>query len=161
MPRLELTRSKHDRRLYELGGLGTLRLEGFWSRSATATAAGVTWRFARAGFFGRTINAVQGSSKVGEFQSRSIRRGGDLTWNGRAFELRPASAWRERYALAVGDDEVALFDGKDWGKRPVAIEIVRPEAVEPGLLLFVAFVVRSLAEDTAAVGASVATTGGV
>jgi hypothetical protein len=38
MPDLELTRSSDDRRLYVLGGVGTLRLQGFLSRSAIAEA---------------------------------------------------------------------------------------------------------------------------
>jgi hypothetical protein len=29
--------------------------------------------------------------------------------------LRPTSRWRERYALADGDHELAVFDGKRWG----------------------------------------------
>jgi hypothetical protein len=155
----ELTRSKSDRRLYELGALGSLRLEGFFSRRATATSAGMTWRIGRSGLFGQKIYALAaGDAVVGEFDPRAIRRGGELRWNGQSFELRPASAWRERYALAVGDTEFALFEGKGWGKRPVKVEILRPEGVEPGLMLFAAFVVRSLAEDAGAAGASVATT---
>jgi hypothetical protein len=160
MAAIELTRSKEDRRLYELGPLGSLRLEGFWSRRATPTSAGVTWRIGRVGFFGRSIQCLgAGNAVVGEFDPRSIRRGGELRWSGRTFELRRASAWRERYALAAGEVEVAVFEGKGWGKRPVKVEIARPEAIEPGLLLFTAFVVRSLAEDaSSAAGATVATT---
>ena len=65
----------------------------------------------------------------------------------RELELRPASAWRSRYALADGDRELAIFDGKGWGKRPVAVIIDDLSAVDPGLVLFAAFVVRGLAED--------------
>jgi hypothetical protein len=161
MAELELTRSKDDRRLYTLGAMGSLRLEGFMSRRATATSAGHTWHIGRSGFFGRTIEAHAGAdTPVGRFDPRSIRRGGELTWNGRAFGLRPASSWKERYALVAGEVEVAVIEGKSWGRKPVKVEIVRPEGIEPGLLLFAAFVVRSLAEDasSAAAGASVATT---
>ena len=120
MAELELTRSRNDRRLYELGALGSLRLEGFLSRRATATAAGVTWQIGRFGFFGRSVYAlVAGNGVVGEFDPRAIRRGGELRWNGQLYELRPASRWRERYALAVGDTEVAVFDGKSWGRRRI------------------------------------------
>jgi hypothetical protein len=47
---------------------------------------------------------------------------------------------------------------RGWGKRPVKITLDEPGLVEPGLLLFAAFVVRGLAEDasTAAGGASAA-----
>ena len=70
-----------------------------------------------------------------------------LRWAESEFALRPASSWRERYALAVGDRELALLDGKGWGRRPVKVTVDDVSAVEPGLLLFAAFVVRQLAED--------------
>ena len=76
--------------------------------------------------------------------------------------MRPASSWRDRYALADGDRELAILEGKSWGRRPVKFALDDPEAVDAGLLLFAAFVVRGLAEDAgaSAAGASVAATGG-
>jgi hypothetical protein len=73
--------------------------------------------------------------------------------------LRPASNWRERYALVDGDRELALVDGKGWGRRPVSVTLGEADRVEPGLLLFTAFIVRGLAEDAssaAGAGASAA-----
>ena len=161
MAEFELTRSKQDRRLYDLGALGSLRLEGVMSRRATATSAGQTWQLGRVGLFGRAMQAVgAGGVVVGEFDPRAIRRGGELRWSGRVLELRPASVWRERYALAIGDDEVALFDAKSWGRTPVKVEILRPEAIEPGLILFTTFVVRELARDAANTAAGVSTSTG-
>jgi hypothetical protein len=157
---LELTRAERDRRLHKLGGVGTLRLQGLFSRSAAAEADGAGWRFARVGFWQRR-EAVEGNGEVvGEFEPRDLRRGGKLRWGDLECVLRPASSWRERYALADGDRELALLDGKGWGRRPVNVTIDEPNAVEPGLLLFVVFVVRGLAEDagSAAVAASSATT---
>jgi hypothetical protein len=156
---LELTRSPNDRRLFVLEGYGTLRLEGWLSRSAVADADGERWRFARRGFWGRTIEATDVTGTVvGLWEPRSVRRGGSLEWAGRELALRPASSWRERYALADGDTELAVIDGKGWGKRPVAVHIDDTTNVEPGLLLFAAFVVRGLAEDASAAAASVAST---
>jgi hypothetical protein len=163
MADLELSRSRNDRRLYALDGCGTLRFEGLFSRSATAEADGASWRFFRTGFWGRHIEAADSEgTPAGEFVPRSLRRGGTVRWAGRELELRPASSWRERYALADGEHELALLDGKGWGRRPVTISVEDPSAVEPGLLLFAAFVVRGLAEDAAAAaaGASTAATGG-
>lgn len=161
---LELTRTTRDRRLYELEGVGTLRLQGVLPRSATAEADGTRWKIARSGFWRRFMTATDVlGTVVGEFEPRSLRRGGTLRWAGRELALRPASSWRERYALADGDRELAVLDGKSWGKRPVRITLADPGAVEPGLLLFAAFVVRGLAEDAgsaAAAGASTAATGG-
>ncbi len=89
-----------------------------------------------------------------------MRRGGALRWGGRELALRPASRWRERYALVDGERELVLLDGKGWGKRPVTVTVDDPGAVELGLLLFAAFGVRGLAEDTNAAAASASTAGG-
>lgn len=163
MAELELTRTPGARRLYVLEGVGTLRLEGFGSRAATAEADGNSWRLARRRFWQRGIHATDATGvAVGEFEPRSLRRGGALRWAGHELSLRPASAWRERYALAEGDRELAILDGKGWGRRPVKVRVDDLNAVEPGLLLFATFVVRGLAEDASAAagaGASAAATG--
>jgi hypothetical protein len=160
----DLKRTPEDRRLYALDGVGTLRLEGFASRSATAEADGLSWRIGRRRFWQRAIQATDASgTAVGEFEPRGLRRGGTLRWAGRELTLRPASHWRERYALADGEHELALLDGKGWGRRPVEVTIDDPGAVEPGLVLFAAFVVRGLAEDAggaAAAGGATAASGG-
>jgi hypothetical protein len=156
---LELTRSSEDRRLYVLQGIGTLRLEGWASRRATAQTGSDSWRIARRGFWQRVIEAADAAgTAVGAFEPRTLHRGGTVRWDDRELALRPASMWRERYALASGDRELAILDGKGWGKRPVRVTVEDPAELEPGLLLFAAFVVRSLAEDagTAAAGASAA-----
>jgi hypothetical protein len=163
MAELELTRTPHDRRLYVLEGVGTLRLVGFGSRVATAEADGSCWRFARRRFWQRSIQATdEMGAVVGEFEPRTLRRGGSLRWAGRGLSLRPASAWRERYALADGDRELAILAGKGWGRRPVKVSVDDLDAVERGPLLFATFVVRGLAEDAGAAagaGASAAATG--
>jgi hypothetical protein len=164
MADLELTRTSGGRRIYALDGIGTLRLQGFASRGATAEAAGASWRIARRGFWQRRIEAIDAAGTVvGEFEPRGLLRGGTVRWAGRQLALRPASNWRERYALADGERELVVLDGKGWGRRPVKVTIDDSEAVEPGLLLFAAFVVRGLAEDAgsaAGAGAATAATGG-
>jgi hypothetical protein len=164
MPDLELARNPDDRRRYDLHGVGSIRVGGLLSRGATATeAGGASWSFDRPSLWRRTIEASDAAGAVvGSFDPRTIRRGGALIWRGRDFELRPASAWKERYALADGERELAVLDGKGWGKRPVKVTIDDPNAVDPGLLLFAAYVVRRLAEDAATVassGSSAAPTG--
>jgi hypothetical protein len=163
MPDLELTRTPEDRRRYALEGVGTLRLEGLFARRATAVAGAASWSFDRVGFWQRSMEATDATGAVvGTFDARSIKRGGTVRWGGRELTLRPSSWWKERYALADGDREIAVLDGKGWGKRPVRVTLDDPAAVEPGLLPFAAFVVRGLAEDagaTAGAGASVAATG--
>jgi hypothetical protein len=155
MADLGLTRTPGNRRLYALEGVGTMQLEGFGSRTATAEAGGRSWRFARRGFWRRGIDATDAAGTViGTFDPRSLRRGGAVRWAGRELALRPASGWRERYALADGDRELAVLDGKGWGRKPVKVTVDDADAVEPGLLLFAAFVVRGLAEDAAGAAAA-------
>ncbi len=156
MADLELTRTAGDRRLYGLQGVGTLRLEGLTSRSATAEAGdGGTWRFEHRGFWQRDIQATdETQAVVGEFQPKALRRGGTLRWAGRELTLRPASSWRERYALAEDDRELATLEAKGWGRRPVKVTVEDAERSDPGLLLFATFVVRGLAEDAGAASAA-------
>jgi hypothetical protein len=155
MAELELTRVPGDRSQYDLAGVGTLRLVGLAKRSALAEAAGASWRIGRPALFGRQIVATDVTGTViGEFEPKALRRGGTVRWAGRELTLRPASSWRERYALADGERELAVLDGKGWGKRPVKVIVDGAETVEPGLLLFASFVVRGLAESAnAAAGA--------
>jgi hypothetical protein len=163
MAELALTRSRDDRRVYEVDGVGALRVGGLFSRSVTAEAGGSSWTFDRRGFWSRTMEACDATGAVaGSFDPRTIRRGGTLRWGGRELALQPASKWRERYALLDGERELALLDGKGWGTRPVSISIDESDAVEPGLLLLAIFLVRRLAEDaatTASAGSSGAATG--
>jgi hypothetical protein len=160
---LELTRSRDDRRLYEIAGVGTLRFGGLFSRRATARAGAAAWSFDRRGVWPTTIEASGTTGVVvGSFTPRTLRRGGSLRWGERDFELRPATMWTERYALGDHQRELAVLDAKGWGKRPVRITVDEPNQVEPGLLLFAAFAARQLAEDagaTAGAASAAATTG--
>jgi len=157
---LELRRVSGERRLYALGDLGTLRLEGLLSRSATAVADASRWQINSRGFLRTLVRATDaGSGAVaGEFTPNSFRRGGALVWNGRELALRASSSWRERYALADGEDELATLEAKGWGKTPVKVTVGDLASSDPGLLLFAAFVVRGLAEDAAGAAAAVSTT---
>jgi hypothetical protein len=163
MKELALTRTPHDRHLYTLDSVGSIRLEGVLSKSATARVGDNIWHFTRRGIWRPSIEATDDTGAVvGEFTPRDLRRGGTLRWAGTEFALRPASALRERYALCARETELAVLDGKSWGKRPVTITLPGGDAVEPELLLFAAFVVHRLAANadsstaaaTAAVSAS-------
>ena len=75
--------------------------------------------------------------------------------------LRPASAWRERYALADGDRELAVLDGKGWGRKPVRVEMADATAPDAALILFAAFVVRGLADDASSTAAAAGSTAAI
>ncbi|MDX6398958.1 MAG: hypothetical protein QOJ43_2366 [Gaiellaceae bacterium] len=148
MTEIELTRAPTDRRLYLLDGVGAVRLEGWSGRKATAEADGRRWGFARRGFWQRAIQATdETGAVVGEFTPKSIRRGGKLRWGARELVLEPVGL-RERYALSEQDRDLARLDAKGWGRRPVKITLADPHAIDPGLLLFAAFVVHLLAGDS-------------
>ena len=122
MTELELIRTPGDRRRYALEEIGTIHLEGLFARSANAEAGSDHWQFVRSGFWQRVMQATHATGNVvGEFRPRNLRRGGTLEWAGRELTLRPASSWRERYALADGDEELVVLDGKSWGRRPVSV----------------------------------------
>jgi len=159
---LELERAHGDRRLYAFGEAGTMRLQGLFGRNATAEAGGERWMFRRS-LWTRTIEAVAVSGEiVGEFRGRLLHSGGTIRWNGREVLLRRGTMWRERYVLEDAGRKLARFDVRAWGRFPVSVRIELPAEVEPGLLLFAAFVVRAAADDnsTGAVVASKAATGG-
>ncbi len=159
MRELELTRSRDDRRRYDLEGVGSVRLGGWLSGGATIEAGDALLEVRRRGILRRTTEAEDHTgAPVGRFGPEGWRRGGPLWWDGRELALKPSSAWRERYALVEGDRELALLEGKGWGSRPVRIRLDDP-AIDPALLLFAAYVVRALAEDAGSTaGATVATT---
>jgi hypothetical protein len=157
MAELELTRTAEDRRLFALDGVGTLRLEGWGSPRATADTGARSWHFARRGLWRRAIDATDSfGGMAGTFEPARKRRGGTLSWIDDELVLRPASMWRERYALADGDHELAVLDGRDWGKRPVRVNVEDLDEIDPGLLLFATFVVRGLVVDAGAAAAAAA-----
>ncbi|HEX5898838.1 MAG TPA: hypothetical protein VFY32_05520 [Solirubrobacteraceae bacterium] len=156
MPDLELTRDPADRRLYVLDGVGSLRLEGWGKRRATLDAKGRSWHAVPAGFWKLRVEVTDAAgSPVAQFEPRSMRRGGVLRVGGRELTIEPASKWKERYALKDGERELAQLESKSWGKQPVRVTVEDPSAVEPLLLLFTAFIVRRLAEDSAAAATAV------
>src|ERR1700754_2366120 len=100
MAELELTRTPGARRRYEIDGVGALRLGGMFSRGATAEAASASWAFDRRGFWQRSVEAVAATGvALASYDPRAFRRGGLLRWGGRDYALRPASRWKERYAV--------------------------------------------------------------
>jgi hypothetical protein len=160
MAELQLTRSADDRRLYALGELGTLRLDGLMKRAATAEAGDRRWLMERSGMFKSSIVATDPAGVVaGEFDARTFKRGGTLTWAGRDLALEPDSFWKQRYALLDGDRTLATIEGRTGGKRPIDLSVDDPTTIDPGLLLFAAFVVHCLARDAQAASSSSSSAG--
>ncbi len=142
-----LVRVPGARRRYEIRGVGTLQLEGWASRRATAEAAVGSWELSR-GLWRRRAQATAAGSVVGTFSRGSLfRRGGSLTWETRPLELRSTSVWRQRYALREDGQDLVVLTASGRGKRPVTIAFGRSAAIEPALLLFAAFLVLGFAQD--------------
>jgi hypothetical protein len=137
---------------YELLRVGTLRLETLGWEAAIATAGEARWRFERPGPWVRdTITATDNAGHVvgkSEGRPRTFGSGSALSWAGRALRLRTAlmlSASRSRYLLTEGERSVAVLVGDSRNDlRPVTIEVIDAAAIEPGLLLFLAFLVDCL-----------------
>jgi YD repeat-containing protein len=158
MTELAFTRDPADRRAYVVDGYGSLRLAGRWRRDAVATAPdGRTWTLRRVGF-GRRAEATDatGAAVAWFAPAGLLGRGGRLAVGDREYTLRPSSLWRERYALADGDTELAAFEASGWGgKRPVKVAVQAP--VDPLVLLTAGWLVKTFADDSAASSAGATT----
>jgi hypothetical protein len=167
MEEIELIRAPGDRRLYELGTIGSLRLNGWLMRSATAQAGGDRFLLERASWSSAAVDAKDdGGQTIGTFRPRPLRRGGAITWRDAEYSLRPVAALRERYELVAGGHELAAIEARGWwgwgSRRPLKMTLSQGDRLDPGLLLLVAYVVRTLADKSSsdAGAASVATTTG-
>ncbi|HEX8156425.1 MAG TPA: hypothetical protein VF526_03465 [Solirubrobacteraceae bacterium] len=146
MAELELNRISG--RLYALEGVGTLRFTSWTSRAATAEAGRLSWQITRSGIFGPVIHAADATGAlVGNFKGRTLHGAGTLQWGNRPLSLRRDSFWRQRYVVVDGDRPLVILTGKGWGKRRVKVVLDDAATIDPGLLLFVVFVVRALATD--------------
>lgn len=150
MTQLQLTRTRGDRRLFELRDVGTLRMTGLLGRSsAIAEAGGRAWQLTWRGFLRPVVRATDAAGGVvGEYEVRRLfQPGGMLRWGERRLELRRDSDSRGRYVMVDGGRDLATIDGRSRGASPLTMTVGEPDAIDPGLLLFVAFLVRALAQD--------------
>jgi hypothetical protein len=145
---LQLTPIPGDRRLYALDGVGTLRLTGGGSLTATAEAGALAWKMTYRGLLALIIEAADAAGAIaGEFRGRPLHRSGLLRWCDRELTVRPDSVWRERYVLAEDDRRLATIEAKGWGRQPVNLRVDGEAGFEPGLLLFAVFVVGTIAQN--------------
>ena len=146
MRQTELAPDPDDRDRWVLPGVGTFLRTGRTSRAATAEAAGRTWKIQRRGLVRTGFIATDESGEpAGELKNPTMGSGETLRWNGRELALRYDDAHRA-HALSDGDRALARFAPKVAGKRPLDVVIEDPD-VDPGLLLFAAFIVQAYADD--------------
>ena len=153
---IALVRSAGDRRLYELDGVGSLRLNGWLMRSATVRTADATFTVRKARWNATVVAVDAAGTQIGLHRPHALRGGGTLTWHGVEHELRHDALLAERYALVDHGRLLAEVTAKGWwgwgSRKPV--ELTVHERTDPGLLLFAAFVVRTRSSDAAAVSAA-------
>lgn len=147
MSALELICDPADNDLWVLEGVGTLLRTGWISRAATAEAGGRSWQIERYGWVRKHgFRATDRTGAVvGELQNTFMRPGETLRWGDRELALREHGQ-RGGYELLDGERRLATMTPKRPHKRPLDIMLV-DEALDPGLVLFVGFIVQAYADD--------------
>ncbi len=147
MTAMKLTRDSVDGDLWVLEGVGTLRRTGRISRAATAEAGALSWQSVRRGWVRPGFRAADATGAVvGEIKGRFMRRGETLRWADRVLVLRADELRRTGYVLLEGERRLASMAPKRSGKRPLDVTVDDP-TIDPGLLLFMAFVVQAYSDD--------------
>src|SRR3954451_3785827 len=149
MTEIELLRSRSDRRRYTLGNLGSLRLNGLFMRSATVETNRETFSVAKTSWTTASVVARNAHGEIGAFHPRTLRGGGRLIWLEEEYALRHEQPLGETYALLHGEHRLPPLTARGWGgggvKRPLTMQVA--DIQDPPLLLFVAYVVRTLANQ--------------
>jgi hypothetical protein len=143
---VRLTPSPGDHRLYVVKGIGTLRVTGWTWREATAEAGGRSWQITRQGLWPPVIQAADVAGEVvGEFSGGWLHHDAALRWSDRELALRIDGLRQDCYILVDDDRRLATIDGVGFYKRPLNVAIDDTADIDPGLLLFAIYVVRTLA----------------
>src|SRR5205085_12045600 len=156
MDELELTRSQDDRRRFDLDGYGSLRKQGLLDPSVELLLLdGTVLRTEKLGFFRMVLQAYDASGEnVGEFRSRAISSGGELSWRDQVYEVISEAWWGTRYLVTSGDRPVVRLRCSGWGgSTPVRVTVEDPTA-DPGLVLFLTWVVQRIVANNSAGNAS-------
>ena len=155
MATLALTRSREDRKRYDLAGYGSLRRTSLTgSRGEVRPDGGTQLRTERTGILRPVLRATDDvGSVVGEFRATGLGSSGDLTWRGESLRLRSTSWLRARYVLERAGDALVRLEVKGWGREPVRVDVV-DLATEPALVLFAVAVARNVSADSDGGGAA-------
>lgn len=143
---VRLTPSPADRRLYVVKGIGSLRVTGWIWREATAEAGGRSWQITGHGIWPPVIQAADVAGEVvGEFSGRWLGHGAALRWSHRELALRIDRLRQDRYVLVDDDRTLATIDGVGSNKRPLNVSLDDTADIDPGLVLFAIYILRTLA----------------
>lgn len=153
---LELTEDPADKRRWTLDGVGELHwAKGmFKNGEASLTAGPTTWTLKRSSLSAKAEALDATGSEAARFEPKgAFSRGGEIITPRGTWALRPASRWKNRYALADGDTELATVETDGWAHRRVTVELA-DETVPAELLLLACWLVRGFAEESAAATAT-------
>ncbi len=130
-----------------LPGVGSLLRTGRVSRAATAEAGGRRWSIKRFGLVRTGFTATdEAGGLVGELRNPIGGRSDRLRWAGHYLRLVRGASRAGGYALCDGDLLLAVMTPKRPGKRQLEV-VVEDAAVDPGLLLFQAFIAQACEDD--------------
>ena len=154
MREVQLSRSGADRRRYEIDGIGWLRSVGLLRlRAEAGDSGGQHWAFEPRGWAGHRAEALDGLSglPVAEYRrTAKLSHGGMITWRSREYHLGPASRWRQRYAISLGEEQLAEIAVKGRGKQPVTLYLAPALETEPGLVLFACWLCQGFVTQSSA-----------
>lgn len=151
---LELTRSREDRRRFDLPGFGSVRKLGLFGSAVEITTAEVVLRTERRGVFRTVVEARdQSGAIVGDFRSNALATGGQVRWRGESFELRSERWWGTRYVLTRADRPVLRLRCSGWGGRKPVTVTLEETGTDPALVLFLTAVVQTVVSDSSSASA--------
>ena len=153
MTELRLRRDDSDKKRYLIEGVGELRLGKWYQRGGVISdTGGRSWEL-KSSAWKLSAEAVDEAGATGaRYEPLGVlKRGGELELaDGTLFELKPSSAWKNRYALWYGDTELASIETKGWTGSEVAVTLAEGASVAPLPLLMACWLVRRFGEDDAA-----------
>lgn len=142
---VDLVRTRDDRTLYEMAGVGWMQTGGFFGGSeVNVHADGVTWRCGKQGFFGTVFAAKNAAGGIdGRFSAAFLGSGGTMEWAGHPeYKVRKAGFFNPRYLLMHGSMILCEFTPLG-GKSLVRVQL-RRDGLPGGLILFGAYVAQQL-----------------
>lgn len=146
MAELALTRSRDDRRRFDLYGIGSIRKRRWigWGKVELITSDGVILRADRPGH--RTnADAVDAKGRiVGDYRKELLSWAGRVGWRSKVYDLTHDRLGSRRYTLArEGKVLLHVRLRLAYRRTPAYVAAEDPE-MDPGLVLFVVWVLQTL-----------------
>ncbi len=154
MTELALIPSPDHPGVYTLDGVGELRTkaDGWIKQSATLVAGdGRSWEIGRQGIRQRVVITDPAGGEPARLAHGTLRRGGTLEVDGDgAYELRPASKFKQRLKLSRDGRELAILEGGWTASGIVDVDLQDGAGVDALVLLSACWLVKVYAEAGAA-----------